>query len=165
MLFNSLDFLLFFPLVFLLYWAIPSSQVSRQNFVLLIAGYFFYGCWDPRFLLLLAFSTLLDFVAAQKIAGATGSMRKTWLFLSICINLGFLGVFKYYDFFISSFADLLSQAGLYADPVLLEIILPLGISFYTFHGLSYILDVYFDKTAPTRNLLNTPIHLFSIRAP
>ncbi len=154
MLFNSIDFIIFLPIVFALYWIVPANKPIVQNFILLISGYFFYGCWDYRFLFLLAFSTLLDFFSGQKIASAnTIFKKKCWLWLSIVINIGFLAVFKYYDFFASSLAALFAHAGIHIDLWLLHIILPVGISFYTFHGLSYVLDIFYERTKPTKNII------------
>src|ERR1700722_9411293 len=100
MLFTSPSFALFLPVVFILYWFVTGKNLRAQNFLLLISSYFFYACWDYRFLFLLIFSTLLDYTTGIEIYRATGRSRKTfWLWLSICINLGFLGVFKYYNFF------------------------------------------------------------------
>jgi D-alanyl-lipoteichoic acid acyltransferase DltB (MBOAT superfamily) len=120
----------------------------------LISSYYFYACWDYRFLFLLFFSTLLDFYSGLKIESAkTPKAAKQWLVLSIGINLGFLGLFKYYDFFATSFASALSDLGVEANPVLLNVILPVGISFYTFHGLSYVLDIYFNKIKAERDFV------------
>lgn len=153
--FNSLVFAAFFSIVFLLYWFAMNKRLSLQNLLLLVSSYVFYGWWDYRFLFLLAFSTLLDFVTGAKIAAAnTRQQKKYWLWLSIIINVGFLGVFKYYNFFAESFADLLSQFGVRTDFWSLNIILPVGISFYTFHGLSYIFDIYNDKIRPEKNIVN-----------
>jgi alginate O-acetyltransferase complex protein AlgI len=154
MLFNSLSYALFLPVVFIIYWQL-NNNLKRQNILILIASYFFYACWSYKFLFLLIFSTLLDYVAGIKIFQAPSkSIKKAWLILSISINVGFLAVFKYYNFFIISFTDLLSNIGFKHDPVLLHVILPVGISFYTFHGLSYIIDVYNEKTPPERNFVN-----------
>jgi len=161
MLFNSLEFLLFFPVVFLVYWLMPARKnYVFQNPVLFAAGYIFYGAWDPRFLLLLMFSTLLDFVSALMIENSDSQRKKRfWLWTSVCVNLGFLGVFKYYDFFAGSFSKLVSAFGFKADPFLLNIILPVGISFYTFHGLSYIIDVYYQRTRAERNFLTYAVFI------
>jgi alginate O-acetyltransferase complex protein AlgI len=143
MLFNSIGFLLFLPVVFIFYWFVFNKKYQYQNVLLLVASFFFYGCWDWRFLLLLLFSIGLDFVSGLKIEKSkTKRESKFWLILSITINLGFLGFFKYYNFFVESFADLLHQVGFNANIWLLKIILPVGISFYTFHGLSYVIDIY-----------------------
>lgn len=152
MLFNSIGFIAFFPVVFFLYWIVAKGNLRIQNILLLVASYFFYGCWDYRFLFLLAFSTALDYYSGLKIFHAqSNSSRKLWLWISIGLNLGFLGFFKYFNFFIESFETLLSSAGLATNFWTLSILLPVGISFYTFHGLSYVLDIYNKKIEPTRN--------------
>ncbi|WP_026209866.1 MBOAT family O-acyltransferase [Cytophaga aurantiaca] len=154
MLFNSIHFAIFLPIVFILYWFLKGN-LKLQNILLLVSSYFFYACWDWRFMFLLIFSTLLDYFTGIKIYDAANQKeKKFWLFLSIAINLGFLGVFKYYNFFASSFADALSLLGFKADFVSLQVLLPVGISFYTFHGLSYVLDLYKNKITPERNLIN-----------
>lgn len=155
MLFNSFSFALFLPIVFLLYWFSTKGNLKRQNILLIIASYFFYACWDWRFLFLLIFSTLLDFYSGAKIEAAKSKQeRKFWLWLSICINLGFLGVFKYYNFFADSFSEALSFIGLKANLGTLNIILPVGISFYTFHGLSYVIDIYNYRIKHEENFIN-----------
>ncbi len=154
MLFNSLGFAVFLPVVFLLYWFVAPQKRQWQNALLLVASYYFYGCWDVRFLGLLLFSTLLDYFTARRIyLAGSPSLRKAWLLVSLFINLGLLGVFKYYHFFAESMASLLSALGMESPLPVLSFILPLGISFYTFHGLSYVLDVYHHKTAPEPNLV------------
>jgi alginate O-acetyltransferase complex protein AlgI len=155
MLFNSIDFAIFLPLIFILYWFATKKTLTTQNILLLVASYFFYACWDWRFLFLLMFSTLLDYYTGLKMQDA-GSQRnkKIWFWLSIIINLGFLGVFKYYNFFVESFADGLSHLGLHVNPWTLNIILPVGISFYTFHGLSYVIDIYKDRIKAERNFVD-----------
>lgn len=155
MLFNSISFVIFFPIVFLLYWFATGRSLKVQNVLLMVASYYFYACWDWRFLFLLIFSTLLDYFSGIKIYNAVGRKNKLfWLWLSIGINLGFLGVFKYYNFFVSSFADGLSALGFPAHFSTLNIILPVGISFYTFHGLSYVLDIYNEKITPEKNFID-----------
>ncbi len=146
MLFNSFGFVLFLPIVLFLYWFICSKSLRTQNLLLLAASYFFYACWDWRFLFLLIFSTLLDYFTGIKMKGAASLIKKkVWFWLSIFINLGILGVFKYYNFFAASFADLLAHFGFTIHPWTLNIILPVGISFYTFHGLSYVIDIYKNR--------------------
>jgi alginate O-acetyltransferase complex protein AlgI len=153
MLFNSIHFAIFLPVVFALHWFLAARSRRAQNTLLLVASYFFYACWDWRFLFLLLFSTMLDYYSGLKIAGAGNkAVRKCWLWLSILINLGILGVFKYYNFFAESFAAAIGQLGLRASPSTLNLILPVGISFYTFHGLSYIIDVYKGKIDAERNV-------------
>jgi D-alanyl-lipoteichoic acid acyltransferase DltB (MBOAT superfamily) len=155
MLFNSIDYAIFLPIVFFLYWFVTERSLKFQNILLLVVSYYFYACWDARFLLLLIFSTLLDYYAGLNIAKAKNHMkRKIWLWLSVGINLAFLGVFKYYNFFADSFAAAISNVGLQVNPATLNIILPLGISFYTFHGLSYIIDVYNDKISAEKNFVD-----------
>jgi alginate O-acetyltransferase complex protein AlgI len=155
MLFNSIDFVIFFVIVFFLYWFVLNKKMKFQNFMLVIASYIFYCCWDWRFGFLLAFSTLLDFYSGLAIARSTSEkMKKIWLVLSVGINLGFLCFFKYYNFFIESFAELLSNVGFQANYSTLNIVLPVGISFYTFHGLSYVFDIYNNKITPTTNIVN-----------
>ncbi|KIC94652.1 MBOAT family O-acyltransferase [Flavihumibacter solisilvae] len=152
MLFNSLNFAFFLPIVFIFYWTLQNKKLAYQNILLLLASYYFYGCWDWRFLFLLAFSTFLDFYTGLKIYHSSDkAKRKFWLILSVGINLGFLGLFKYYNFFADSFASLVHQFGLNADHPTLRIILPVGISFYTFHGMSYVFDIYNRKIKPTTN--------------
>jgi alginate O-acetyltransferase complex protein AlgI len=155
MLFNSIDFAIFLPVVFFLYWFATKGNLRLQNILLLVSSYFFYACWDYRFLFLLIFSTFLDYSTGIKIHEAKNqNMKRFWLWLSICVNLGFLGIFKYFNFFVSSFADGLSLLGINTSFWTLHVILPVGISFYTFHGLSYVLDIYNDKIKPERNFTN-----------
>lgn len=155
MLFNSFKFALFLPVVFILYWFFTNKNLKLQNLLLLGASFFFYACWDYRFLFLLIFSISLDYFSGIKMAEATTKHRKRlWFWLSILINVGFLGFFKYYNFFINSFADMLSAFGLKISFWTLRVILPVGISFYTFHGLSYVIDIYKDKIKPERNFVD-----------
>lgn len=154
MLFNSTSFALFLPVVLVLYWLLGGKRRKEQNALLLVASYFFYSCWDWRFLFLLLFSTLLDYFTAIRMTQTEGGRRKFWFWLSIIVNLGFLGVFKYYDFFATSFAEGVASLGLEVNPVLLKIILPVGISFYTFHGLSYVIDVYKKRIDAERNFVD-----------
>lgn len=155
MLFNSTNFALFLPVVFTLYWFVTNRNLKYQNLFLLVASYFFYACWDWRFLFLLIFSTLLDFALGLKIHKTKSQRNKLiWLWLSIVINLGFLAVFKYYNFFAESFANGLSLIGFKAEFITLQVVLPVGISFYTFHGLSYVIDLYKGRIEPERNFIN-----------
>jgi alginate O-acetyltransferase complex protein AlgI len=154
MLFNSLNFALFLPLVFILYWFIANRSLKVQNILLLVASYFFYACWDYRFLFLLIFSSLLDYYSGIRIHRAEKiKWKKIWLWLSILINLGFLGIFKYYNFFSASLTGVFSHFGFHADFWTIKVILPVGISFYTFHGLSYVLDIYRNKINPITNFI------------
>ena len=155
MFFNSLSFAIFLPIVFLLYWFVFHKNKITQNTVLIIASYYFYSSWDWRFLFLLVFSTLLDYFSAIMMENSTSDKkRKFWLWITIGINLGFLGIFKYYDFFAQSFVDLLHGFGFQTNPVLLKLILPVGISFYTFHGLSYVIDIYYKRITAERNFID-----------
>lgn len=155
MLFNSIQFIFFFIFVYLIYWIIPTKKVSIQNLLLLVSSYYFYSCWDWRFLFLLLFSTGLDFFTGIRISTSqNGNTKKFWFILSLVINLGFLGVFKYYNFFIGSFSHLLDQLGLPISFKMLSIILPVGISFYTFHGISYVVDIYKNRIKAERNIID-----------
>ncbi len=152
MFFDSVPFALFLPVVFLLYWFAAGKNLRNQNRLLLMASYFFYASWDWRFTFLLLFSTLLDYFTGIKISEATRqNVKKRWFWTSIVINLGFLGLFKYFNFFSESFASLISSFGLQANAFSLKVILPVGISFYTFHGLSYVIDIYHHKIKPEKD--------------
>jgi alginate O-acetyltransferase complex protein AlgI len=155
MLFNSINFAIFLPIVFILYWLLAEKKLYFQNILLLVSSYFFYACWDWRFLFLLIFSTLLDYFTGLKMSeNENQKTKKTWFWLSIIINLGFLGVFKYYNFFAASFATAISQLGFHINPWTLKVILPVGISFYTFHGLSYVIDIYKGRIKAEKNFIN-----------
>ncbi len=153
MLFNSIYFFFFLVIVFTLYWI--SAKKVVQNIILLASSYFFYSCWDYRFLFLLIFSTFLDYYSGIKIHDSTSLKKKNyWFWASIIINLGFLGIFKYYNFFIESFTQALSLIDVQIDLWTLQVILPVGISFYTFHGLSYVIDIKKDRIKAERNFIN-----------
>jgi len=155
MFFNSLAFAVFLPIVFFLYWFVFNKTKSSQNALLIIASYYFYSCWDWRFLFLLVFSTFLDYYTGIRIEKSSDEKgRKFWFWLSVGINLGFLGVFKYYNFFASSFAELVTGVGFKASPFLLDVVLPVGISFYTFHGLSYVIDIYYKRIKAEYNFVD-----------
>ena len=155
MLFNSVSFAIFLPVVFFLYWFATNKDFKRQNILLLLASYYFYASWDYRFLFLLIFSTLLDYFTGIKMSEAENKNKKRfWFWLSIIINLGFLGVFKYYNFFTASFAEALSHLGLHVNFWTIKVILPVGISFYTFHGLSYVIDIYNNKIKAEKDFIN-----------
>jgi len=155
MLFNSIGFAIFLPIVFSFYWLIGKNNLRLQNILLLVSSYFFYACWDYRFMFLLMFSTLLDYYTGIRMGDAENKrQRKFWLWLSIGINLGFLGIFKYYNFFAASAAEALTQVGIQSNFWSLNVILPIGISFYTFHGLSYVLDIYNEKIKPERDFID-----------
>lgn len=154
MLFNSLDFAIFLPLVFALYWLIPREQKKAQNLLLIAASYFFYGWWDWRFLSLIAVSTLVDYYVGSALSRKQNkSSRKALLWLSIGVNLGILGFFKYYNFFLDTFTTAFSFLGNDLAGASLKIVLPVGISFYTFQTLSYTIDVYRQKLEPARDLI------------
>lgn len=155
MLFNSIGFVIFLPVVFLLYWFLTNKNLKLQNILLLLSSYFFYACWDWRFLFLLMFSTLLDYFTGLKMQDANNQKRKRfWFWLSVAVNLGFLGIFKYYNFFAESFAETISYVGLQVNPWTLKVILPVGISFYTFHGLSYVIDIYKGRIKAESNMVD-----------
>lgn len=152
MLFDTPIYLVFLSIVVLAYWWLPRRP---QNMFLLVASYFFYGWWDWRFLGLILLSTLVDFYCARTIAVSTDqSRRRLLLILSVTMNLGFLGYFKYCDFFIDSFAGAAAMFGFHIPVQVLGILLPPGISFYTFQALAYIVDVYYKKLEPAESLLD-----------
>lgn len=152
MLFNSYTFICFFVVVYLLYLMLDHRW---QNRLLLVASLVFYGWWDPRFLALILFSILLDFVCGLKIHETESARRRrAWLIISLIGNLGLLGFFKYFHFFVDSFVTLTALVGLQAHKSTLNIILPIGISFYTFQTLSYTLDIYRKRMKPTTSFLD-----------
>ncbi len=154
MLFNSFDFLIFFPLVFVAYWLL-NNNLKKQNVLLLICSYVFYAWWDWRFLSLIIVSSFIDFTAGLQIFKAqTHQLRKRWLMVSLIANLGMLSVFKYYNFFAESFTDLMHILGWQPNDLTLNIILPVGISFYTFQTLSYTIDIYRKEFEPTKDLIS-----------
>lgn len=154
MLFNSIDFALFLPIVFLLYWYVFQKNLKAQNFLIVLSSYLFYGWWDWRFLSLILFSTCLDFFIGRRLSIEKNKLkRKSLLFISIFVNLGFLGFFKYYNFFIENFNSAFTMLGMEFSMRSLSIILPVGISFYTFQTLSYTIDVYKRKLEPTKDFI------------
>jgi D-alanyl-lipoteichoic acid acyltransferase DltB (MBOAT superfamily) len=163
MLFNSLSFAFFLPLVFGLYWWLGGKKQGRQkqNIFLLLASYLFYGWWDPRFLILIFISSLGDYLLAGAMPSRKSARgRKLLLVASLVLNLGMLGFFKYFNFFAASLAEAFASLGLTLDVPTLRIILPVGISFYTFQTLSYTIDVYRGKIEPSRN----PVAFFTFVA-
>lgn len=150
MLFDSPIYFLFLIPIVLVYWRLSHHQ---QNVFLLLASFFFYGWWDWRFLGLMIASTTIDFVAAQKVAPSHANPnRKKWLLLSLFLNFGILGVFKYFNFFVDSFVDALAALGVHYVPVsVIRVLLPPGISFYTFQAVAYVVDVYRGKLEPTKS--------------
>lgn len=153
MLFNSLEFAVFLPVVFLLYWFVFGKNLKLQNLFVVVASYVFYGWWDWRFLFLIAFTSLCSYVSGLLIDRfrEEPGKAKTVNVLNIVVNLLILGVFKYYDFFVTSFADVF--LGGRTEGLLLHVILPVGISFYTFQALSYSIDVYRGKIGPTKDVI------------
>lgn len=152
MLFNSLEFAIFLPLAFLLYWFVFNRKVRWQNLFVVVASYIFYGWWNWRFLFLIAFTSFCSWGSGLLIHKYRETpTAKLCHVLNIVLNLAILGVFKYYNFFVSSFSKLFSLG--HADGLLLHIILPIGISFYTFQALSYSIDVYRQKLEPTRDII------------
>ena len=156
MLFNSLVFLVFLAVVLPLYYVLGHR---RQNLMLLVASYVFYGAWDWRFLILLLVSTVIDYSCGRglEVAGPRG--RKAWLMLSLCSNLGILGFFKYFGFFVSSAAALLESLGFQASMPVLQIVLPVGISFYTFQTMAYTIDVWRGHQKTHRNFLEFALYV------
>ncbi len=154
MLFNSIDFAIFLPIVFLLYWFVANKNLILQNFLIVVASYVFYGWWDWRFLSLILFSTIVDYLVGRGLEKQKNTTkRKLLLWTSISVNLGFLGFFKYYNFFLENFVEAFSFFGYSINPQGLNIILPVGISFYTFQTLSYSIDVYKRKLEPTKDFI------------
>ena len=156
MLFNSLEFLFFLPTVFIVYWNILSKSLKIQNSFILFSSYIFYGWWDWRFLTLIAMSTIIDYFVGLGIYNAVeNNTKKFYLWISIFFNLSILGFFKYFDFFINSWLDLLKLIGFDIQNIIsLEIILPIGISFYTFQTMSYSIDIYLKKLKPTKDFIH-----------
>ncbi len=155
MLFNSLDFAIFLPIVFILYWFVTNRNLTLQNVLIVAASYVFYGWWDWRFLSLIVFSTLVDYSVGLKLKDEANKFkRKVLLWVSIIVNLGFLGVFKYYNFFLDSLYEVAPGLQTVLGFNTLDIILPVGVSFYTFQTLSYTIDVYRKKLEPTKSLID-----------
>lgn len=155
MLFNSIDFAIFLPIVFLLYWVIGRKNIRAQNILIVIASYVFYGWWDWRFLFLILLSTVVDYLIGLALEKYDKERnRKMLLWTSLLINLGLLGFFKYFNFFIDNFTSAFSFFGHPIGGYSLNIILPVGISFYTFQTLSYTIDVYNKKLKPTADFIS-----------
>jgi alginate O-acetyltransferase complex protein AlgI len=151
MIFNSLTFLVFITAFFLIY---PSLRGRGRLYVILFGSYFFYGWWDYRYLSLILISTFVDYFAGRKIAGTPNpSTRRRFLLLSIVTNLGLLFIFKYFNFFSQSLHSALSGIGLAPAPFTLNVLLPVGISFYTFQTLSYTIDIYRGKIEPEHDFV------------
>jgi D-alanyl-lipoteichoic acid acyltransferase DltB (MBOAT superfamily) len=154
MLFNSIHFALFFPVIFLLHWAVVGRSKNGQNLLILAASYYFYGCWSKKFLLLLIFTTTFDYFIGKAIYNSSSDKRRKWLLAaSVTTSVCILGFFKYFNFFVDSFTALLTQAGLHVNPITLNIILPVGISFYTFQSISYSIEIYRRRIEPVKDIL------------
>ncbi|MBF1097142.1 MAG: MBOAT family protein, partial [Riemerella sp.] len=154
MIFNSIDFAIFLPIVFLIYWYLADKGLKLQNLFILAASYVFYGWWDWKFLMLIVFSTLVDYTIGCLLKNQENEKkRKILLYTSLIINLSFLGFFKYYNFFVENFVEAFTLFGIKLNIETLNIILPVGISFYTFQTLSYTIDVYQRKLEPTKDLI------------
>lgn len=156
MLFNSVEFLLFLPIVFLLYWFVFNKNLRVQNLLILVSSYVFYGWWDYRFLSLIFLSTIVDYIIGLNMPNQNSEKKqKLLLWCSVLFNLSVLGFFKYYNFFVDSWIDLFSSIGYEINSVwTLNIILPVGISFYTFQTMSYTIDIYRKKLEPTKDIIS-----------
>lgn len=154
MLFNSIDFAIFFPVVFILYWYVFNRNLNQRNIFLLAVSYIFYGWWDPKFLLLLAISTVVDYAAGIFLDNTDNKRaRKTILIFSLSANLGILGFFKYFNFFLDNLRTAFTFTGQELSWQGFELVLPVGISFYTFQTMSYTIDVYRRRLKPTSDLV------------
>lgn len=155
MLFNSIEFLIFLVVVFALYWFVVNKKHKLQNLLILVSSYVFYGWWDWRFLALIFLSTIVDYSIGERIYRIKNAVyKKRYLWISVLFNLGVLGFFKYYNFFIESWVDLISNFGYEIKSIwTLKIILPVGISFYTFQTMSYTIDIYKGKLRPTSDFI------------
>jgi len=154
MLFNSIDFAIFLPIVFILFWFVFKNKLKGQNLLVVVASYVFYGWWDWRFLFLILFSTLVDYLVGVQLKNEERlTRRKILLWISIIVNLGLLFFFKYYNFFLDNFVNAFSFFGVKINGSHLNIILPVGISFYTFQTMSYTIDVYKRKLEPTTDFI------------
>ncbi len=155
MLFNSVEFSFFLPIVFFFYWIVAKGNLKLQNLILLCSSYFFYGWWDWRFLFLMFFSSIVDYTIGLKLENTESQKKRRFLlYASIFVNIGLLGFFKYYNFFIESFQNAFQLFGSSFDASPLDIVLPVGISFYTFQTMSYTIDIYNKKLVPTRDPIN-----------
>jgi alginate O-acetyltransferase complex protein AlgI len=155
MLFNSIEYFIFLPCVFILYWFVLKNHLKAQNVLLLGASYIFYGWWDYRFLVLIGISTVVDYFVGLALEKESGlKQRKLLVAVSLTVNLGMLGFFKYYNFFVDSWISAWHTVGVEMHASTMQIILPVGISFYTFQTLSYTFDIYRKKLQPTTNFTN-----------
>ncbi|WP_100615847.1 MBOAT family O-acyltransferase [Confluentibacter citreus] len=156
MIFNSIEFFIFLFIVYFLYWFVFKRSLRAQNVLILVSSYLFYGWWDWRFLSLILLSTIVDYLVAIQINGNDNQRtRKLWLWVSVIFNIGLLGFFKYYNFFVDSWVDMVSMLGYDIKSTwTLKVILPVGISFYTFQTMSYSFDVYYKKLKPTTDFIS-----------
>ena len=156
MLFNSIEFLLFLPTIFILYWFVFNKNLKYQNTLILVSSYVFYGWWDYRFLSLIFLSTIVDYVIGLSISNQSSKKKqKLLLWGSVLFNLSVLGFFKYYNFFVDSWVELFSSLGYEIKSIwTLNFILPVGISFYTFQTMSYTIDIYRKKLEPTKDFIS-----------
>lgn len=163
MLFNSFEFAIFLPIVFILYWYVFNKNLRLQNFFIVTVSYVFYGWWDWHFLLLIAFTSLCSWLSGIliekfQLKQDSGKQKFNWAKVvsasNIILNLGILGMFKYYNFFVEAFIDAFSSFGIHLQPTTLKLILPVGISFYTFQALSYSIDVYRKQLKPTKDIVS-----------
>ena len=154
MLFNTVDFAVFLPIVLLLYWSVFKNSLRLQNIFIVLVSYFFYACWDWRFLGLIFLSSLVDYTIGLRFNKPLSQQYKKYLLgFSVLFNLGLLFTFKYFNFFIDTFTSVFSFFGTQIQPTSISIILPVGISFYTFQTLSYTIDLYKEKITPTKNIV------------
>lgn len=149
MIFNSIQYIIFLPIIFLLYWAMPHKW---RNWLLLIASYYFYMCWNALYAILIIFTTISTWKLAKAMNGKPQKVRKILLSLSVTLNLSILFTFKYYDFLMSLLTDIAELLSIHITPVKLGLLLPVGISFYTFQAIGYAIDVYRRDITPERNL-------------
>jgi D-alanyl-lipoteichoic acid acyltransferase DltB (MBOAT superfamily) len=154
MLFTSNAFLVFLPVVFCLYWFVFNRSINHQNVLILLSSYIFYGWWNWKFVGLLLLSTLIDYFFGYWVHRNSRAKRKLFLVLSILNNLLVLCIFKYYNFFVHEAQHLFDLAGFHIHPSLLKVALPVGISFYTFHGMSYVIDIYRHRVTPVRSFID-----------
>ncbi len=155
MLFNSIDFAIFLPIVFILYWFVFNRNLKLQNLLIVVSSFVFYGWWDWRFLFLMVGSASVDFIVGIALTKQENAhKRKILLSFSIIANLGILGFFKYFNFFVDNFVEIFTLFGTRFNATTMQIVLPVGISFYTFQALSYTIDVYRKKLAPTKSVVD-----------
>jgi len=159
MLFNSPEYFIFLPIVFFLYWFIFKRSTKSQNLLLLLASYFFYGWWSWEFLFLLGASTIINYLFGFIVSSKNEKLATFFLWIAIITNVGILSIFKYYNFFVNQLQNGSNLIGIHFTPVFLQIGLPIGISFYTFRGLSYIFEIYKNLRKPETNLIGYSIFI------